>query len=229
MPGATTGGVPYALPADPLVQWPATSQSVAEAVDGRVKKSGDTMTGPLSLPAAPPTDPTHAVSKSYSDQLDGIAKAGSPADTDWNSLDTPGVWPYLMFGGQPNGPGGGGYYYVQSYFYVSTAPTANRTQVAIPYHLGDGIYYRDYYDGNGWSSWRKLRPTDSGEASATTDEFGNATLTPVAGLRLTSAQLVSPDPFTVTIVDPAAWRIRVFDTAGAGAIHKACNVAWIAG
>jgi microcystin-dependent protein len=36
MPGTTTGGVPYAVPADPLVQWPATSQALAEAVDAAI-------------------------------------------------------------------------------------------------------------------------------------------------------------------------------------------------
>jgi hypothetical protein len=36
MPGSTTGGFPYALPADPLVQWPATSQSLAEKIDQKI-------------------------------------------------------------------------------------------------------------------------------------------------------------------------------------------------
>lgn len=33
MPGSTPRGFPYAQPADPLVQWPATSQALAEKVD----------------------------------------------------------------------------------------------------------------------------------------------------------------------------------------------------
>lgn len=33
MPGTTPTGFPYALPADPLVQWPATSQALAEKID----------------------------------------------------------------------------------------------------------------------------------------------------------------------------------------------------
>lgn len=36
MPGVTTGGYPYAEPTDPLVQWPATSQSLAEKIDAQV-------------------------------------------------------------------------------------------------------------------------------------------------------------------------------------------------
>jgi hypothetical protein len=33
MPGTTTNGFPYAVPTDPLVQWPATSQSLSERID----------------------------------------------------------------------------------------------------------------------------------------------------------------------------------------------------
>jgi hypothetical protein len=33
MPGATFGGYPYAQPSDPLVQWPATSQQLAQKID----------------------------------------------------------------------------------------------------------------------------------------------------------------------------------------------------
>jgi hypothetical protein len=36
MPGTTPNGVPYAEPTDPLVQWPATSRSLAEAVDAKI-------------------------------------------------------------------------------------------------------------------------------------------------------------------------------------------------
>jgi hypothetical protein len=39
MPGTTAAGTPYAEPADPLVQWPATSQQVAEAIDRRAPMS----------------------------------------------------------------------------------------------------------------------------------------------------------------------------------------------
>jgi hypothetical protein len=33
MPGTTPNGYPYAEPTDPLVQWPATSQALAQAID----------------------------------------------------------------------------------------------------------------------------------------------------------------------------------------------------
>jgi hypothetical protein len=33
MPGTTPAGYPYAEPTDPLVQWPATSQSLAQKLD----------------------------------------------------------------------------------------------------------------------------------------------------------------------------------------------------
>jgi hypothetical protein len=33
MPDTTPNGYPYAVPSDPLVQWPATSQSLAEKLD----------------------------------------------------------------------------------------------------------------------------------------------------------------------------------------------------
>jgi hypothetical protein len=33
MPGTTPKGYPYAQPADPLIQWPATSQALAEKID----------------------------------------------------------------------------------------------------------------------------------------------------------------------------------------------------
>jgi F420-0:gamma-glutamyl ligase len=36
MPDATANGYPYAVPSDPLVQWPATSQSLAEKIDTEV-------------------------------------------------------------------------------------------------------------------------------------------------------------------------------------------------
>lgn len=36
MPGTTPGGVPYAVPTDPLVQWPATSQGMAEKIDAAI-------------------------------------------------------------------------------------------------------------------------------------------------------------------------------------------------
>jgi hypothetical protein len=43
MPGTTPQGFPYADPTDPLVQWPATSQSLAEKVDSGTVKSGDNL------------------------------------------------------------------------------------------------------------------------------------------------------------------------------------------
>jgi hypothetical protein len=35
MPGTTPRGTPYALPTDPLVQWPGTSQQMAQKIDER--------------------------------------------------------------------------------------------------------------------------------------------------------------------------------------------------
>jgi hypothetical protein len=40
MPGTTAKGFPYAQPADPLVQWPATSQSLAEKIDADTVTKG---------------------------------------------------------------------------------------------------------------------------------------------------------------------------------------------
>jgi hypothetical protein len=39
MPATTPGGVPYAIPADPLVGWPSTSQQLAEKIDTIIPKS----------------------------------------------------------------------------------------------------------------------------------------------------------------------------------------------
>jgi hypothetical protein len=36
MPGSTLHGYPYAEPTDPLVQWPGTSQSLAEQIDTQI-------------------------------------------------------------------------------------------------------------------------------------------------------------------------------------------------
>lgn len=80
MPGTTAGGTPYALSDDAVVQWPTTSQQVAEAIDRKMSKAGDTLTGPLVL-VGPPTANNHAATKKYVDDvqtaartyLDGIA------------------------------------------------------------------------------------------------------------------------------------------------------------
>jgi hypothetical protein len=42
MPDTTPGGYPYALPADPLVNWPATSQSLAEKLEALKPTGGAT-------------------------------------------------------------------------------------------------------------------------------------------------------------------------------------------
>ena len=57
----------------------ATPKSYVDAGDAlKVAKAGDTMTGPLALPAVPPTLATHATSKTYVDTADAlkVAKAG---------------------------------------------------------------------------------------------------------------------------------------------------------
>jgi hypothetical protein len=45
MPGTTSSGFPYAVPADPLVQWPATSQSLAEKVQAELQDVYDVVLG----------------------------------------------------------------------------------------------------------------------------------------------------------------------------------------
>jgi hypothetical protein len=42
MPDTTANGYPYAVPSDPLVQWPATSQSLAEKLEALPKILGAT-------------------------------------------------------------------------------------------------------------------------------------------------------------------------------------------
>jgi hypothetical protein len=66
MPATTPGGYPYAEPTDPLVQWPATSQQLAEQLEqklsaglrvatGTVTTSGESVAFPPGTFAAPPT------------------------------------------------------------------------------------------------------------------------------------------------------------------------------
>jgi hypothetical protein len=43
MPALTTGGFPYAQPADPLVQWPDTSQALAEKIDTGISDVRDSI------------------------------------------------------------------------------------------------------------------------------------------------------------------------------------------
>lgn len=52
MPGTTPNGYPYAQPADPLVQWPATSQSLAEKIDNVLPPKGFATLNGTNQPAA---------------------------------------------------------------------------------------------------------------------------------------------------------------------------------
>ena len=50
-----------------------------------------------------------------------------------------------------------GFWYIKTMFYSSKSATANRTQVAYPYHYGTSTkacsYMRTYINGTGWSEW----------------------------------------------------------------------------
>jgi hypothetical protein len=81
MPDSTANGFPYALPTDPLVQWPATSQSLAEALPkiqsgfintGHVCQPGESHVFDVTFPEAFAEIP-HIVGNAYSDQLGTVS------------------------------------------------------------------------------------------------------------------------------------------------------------
>ena len=87
---------------------------VDEALSEKVDKSGDTMTGQLTLPATDPTLNDHAVRKAYvDDQIDKLYPIGSiyfcAAATDPNS-SLPGTWTLLTEGQFLVSAGGAGDY-----------------------------------------------------------------------------------------------------------------------
>lgn len=95
-------------------------------------------------------------------RLPAMAKAESTTtaagSVDWDTLSSAGWYPSLIFGNNPNGPGGANYYHVLVTRYSSNS----FTQIAIPYSatvlsLGanSAIFFRGNYIGS-WTAWQRL-------------------------------------------------------------------------
>lgn len=89
---------------------------------------------------------------------------------DWNDPASvnPGVGYYLMLGNNANGPSGQSeYFHPLTFCYSNPAGTENRTQLAISYGSpGSKMYIRGYYQGLGWTIWRRFITEENGYAYA---------------------------------------------------------------
>jgi hypothetical protein len=125
-----------------------------------ISRSGDTMDGPLLLPAGNPPVDNAAARKKYADDRER-ALAVEATSLSWNDATLPGTWKKLMRGDQnPNGPGTTVYYYLTNYVYGGTVESAmsghtfDMTQRAVPYAAADsyGIIQRNRIGGT-WTAW----------------------------------------------------------------------------
>jgi len=112
-----------------------TQAEVDQALSDKVNKSGDTMTGHLTLPATDPTLNNHAARKAYvDDQIDKLYPIGSiyfcAAATDPNSA-LPGTWTLLTEGQFLVSAGGAGDYALGN---TGGAEEVTLTEAQMPSH-----------------------------------------------------------------------------------------------
>jgi hypothetical protein len=91
MPANSAGGTPYAIPTDPVQQWPATSQSVAAKIDTKAPLASPALTGTPTAPtAAAGTNTTQLATTAFVTTADNLkAPLASPTFTGTPSAPTP--------------------------------------------------------------------------------------------------------------------------------------------
>lgn len=125
----------------------------------KVAKAGDTMTGALTLNAAPTVD-LHASTKKYVD--DGLAtKAGTSHTHSWTAITDRNVsegttsqdpnsaaYPVILTN-HANSPDSSYYWHITTTYYSTSG---NVAQIAVQYSGSNRVYARSRYDGT-WTSW----------------------------------------------------------------------------
>lgn len=123
--------------------------------------AGGTMTGPLTLNAAPTVD-LHAATKKYVD--DGLAGKSDTSHTHaWSAITSKGLnegandqdpsttQSHVIVTNHANGPDSGtSYWHITTTFYSTM--TGNRAQIAVQYAGGNKVYARSIYSGT-WTQW----------------------------------------------------------------------------
>lgn len=132
----------------------------------KVAKAGDTMTGALTLNAAPTVD-LHASTKKYVDDglashthaWAGITNKGLAEGA--NTQDPNSTESHVILTNHANTPDAGtSYWHITTTFYSST--TGNRAQIAVQYAGGAKVYARSHYSGS-WQAWVRC---DLGEVAS---------------------------------------------------------------
>jgi len=125
-----------------------------------VNKAGDTMTGSLTLNAAPTVD-LHAATKKYVD--DGLAGKSDTSHTHaWSAITSKGLnegantqdpnttQSHVITTNHANTPDSTYYWHITTTFYSTL--TGNRAQIAVQYSGGAQVYARSHYSGT-WQAW----------------------------------------------------------------------------
>lgn len=121
---------------------------------------------------------TDAISFKFGDE-------GAPTDISWDTLTAPGLYPQMIRGDNPGGPGTSAFFYCRTY---RRSDGGAVQQFAEPYAtpgVAGAMYWRGM-NGNTWSNWNRVIGSDD-HADQASAEAGTSTAVWMSPLRVAQA------------------------------------------